>query len=246
MSRDLLRHTPAQHVAFAALAVIASSGAMLLSASDPALAAEGHPAIGALAAPPEVAPSVESVVERTEEAAMSELVESAEITHAQPPLGTPIPGESLVVPVEPPPPANPSITPSGWYTPVRRYAFSARFGVPGSWSSGYHTGLDFQAGYGAPLRAATDGTVVEAGDAGAYGLLIRIKIAPRTEIWMAHNATLRVKAGDKVKAGDIVGTIGLTGRTTGPHSHFEVRVNDKPKDPEDFFWPNTRSVKRLR
>ena len=89
------------------------------------------------------------------------------------------------------PPADLSHTPSGWYTPVAHYYFSARFGVPGGWSSGHHTGLDFVTKQGSPIRAATDGVVVAADWAGAYGQLLQIKIGPKMQIWMAHPISSR-------------------------------------------------------
>ena len=143
------------------------------------------------------------------------------------------------------PPADLSHTPSGWYTPVAKYYFSARFGVAGSWASGHHTGLDFVTKEGTPIRAATDGVVVAAGWAGAYGQLLQIRIAPKTEIWMAHLDKFLVKKGDVVKAGQVVGKVGMTGNTTGPHCHFEVRVKDKPKNPELYFWPAGNSVTNI-
>ncbi len=139
-----------------------------------------------------------------------------------------------------------SPTPSGWYTPIAKYYFSARFGVPGSWSTGRHTGLDFVASQGTPIRAATDGVVVAAASADAYGNLLQIKIAPKTQIWMAHLEGFNVKLGDVVEAGQVVGRVGMTGRTTGAHLHFEVRIKDKAKNPEAYFWPDGDAVTRIR
>jgi len=144
------------------------------------------------------------------------------------------------------PPADLSHTPSGWYTPVAHYYFSARFGVPGGWSSGHHTGLDFVTKQGSPIRAATDGVVVAADWAGAYGQLLQIKIGPKMQIWMAHLDQFKVSKGDVVKAGQVVGIVGMTGNTTGPHCHFEVRVKDAAVDPEPYFWPDGNSVTRIR
>lgn len=153
------------------------------------------------------------------------------------PVATPVPAE----------PARPAgTTPSGWYTPVAKYYFSARFGVPGSWSSGYHTGLDFVTKQGTPVRAATDGVVVSAEYEGAYGNIVRIKVAPGVQIWMAHLEGVKVAKGDRVEAGEVIGRVGMTGRTSGPHCHFEVRVKDKAVNPEKFFWPDGHPVKRQK
>lgn len=157
--------------------------------------------------------------------------------------------EPTAEPAEPvapkPPPVSVSPTPSGWYTPVAKYYFSARYGVAGSWSSGRHTGLDFVTRNGAPIRATADGVVVAAASAGAYGNLLQIKVAPKTQVWMAHLQRFNVKPGDVVKAGEIVGWVGMTGNTSGPHCHFEVRVKDKPTNPERFFWPTGKVVTRI-
>lgn len=157
----------------------------------------------------------------------------------------PVGGETPVpAPPAPAAPADPAVTPSGWFTPVASYYFSARYGVPGSWSSGHHTGLDFVTRNGAPVRAATDGVVVAARYEGAYGNLLQIKIAPKTEIWMAHLGKFHVQEGERVKAGQVVGTVGMTGRTSGPHCHFEVRIAGKARNPERYFWPNGDATTR--
>lgn len=143
-------------------------------------------------------------------------------------------------------PKDPTQLESGWYTPVTKYSMTARFGVPGSWASGHHTGLDLATNEGRTVRAATDGKVVSAKYEGAYGNLVKLKIGPKTEIWMAHLNSVEVKKGDVVKAGAAIGTVGMTGRTSGPHLHLEVRVNDKVKDPEDFLWPTGKVMKNLK
>ena len=101
------------------------------------------------------------------------------------------------------PGADLSHTPSGWYTPVAHYYFSARFGVPGGWSSGHHTGLDFVTKQGSPIRAATDGVVVAADWAGAYTTAPRSRSGRRCRIWMAHLDQFKVSKGDVVKAGQV-------------------------------------------
>ena len=57
--------------------------------------------------------------------------------------------------------------------------------------------------------------------------------------------SLGVKAGDVVKAGEVVGWVGMTGNTSGPHCHFEVRIKDQPTNPERFFWPDGDVVTRI-
>lgn len=145
-----------------------------------------------------------------------------------------------------PAPAQPVTTPSGWYTPVAKYYFSARFGVPGSWSSGYHTGLDFVTKQGTPVRAATSGVVVSSEYEGAYGNIVRIRVAPGVQIWMAHLEDVKVSKGDRVEPGQTIGRVGMTGRTSGPHCHFEVRVKGKAVNPEKYFWPAGHPVTRQK
>lgn len=158
------------------------------------------------------------------------------------------PAPTQALPSSPPaaaPPVDPTLTPSGWFTPVSRYYFTARFGVPGSWSSGYHTGLDFATKQGTPIRAVSDGVVVAADWAGAYGQLLQLKVGPKTQVWMAHLDRFAVRSGEKVKAGEVIGYVGMTGNTSGPHVHFEVRVKGKSVNPERYFWPDGDSVTRL-
>jgi len=87
--------------------------------------------------------------------------------------------------------------------------------------------------------------VVAAASAGAYGNLLQIKVAPKTQVWMAHLQRFNVRPGDVVKAGEVVGWVGMTGNTSGPHCHFEVRVKDKATNPERFFWPDGDVVTRI-
>lgn len=94
----------------------------------------------------------------------------------------------------------------------------------------FHQGIDTPVRY-EPAYAAADGTVSTAGSMGAYGLIVIIKHANGYETRYAHMSKLSVKAGQKVKAGDRIGTTGATGRVTGPHLHFEIRKNGKALNP---------------
>lgn len=152
----------------------------------------------------------------------------------------PLPASELV-PL--PEPAAPPIdlegrTPSGWLTPVNHYWLSARFGEPGPWSSGHHTGLDFVAPLGTPLRAPVAGVVVAAAPGGAYGKLLQLRVAPGVELWFAHLRRFDVEVGSHVNQGQSLGRVGVSGHTTGPHSHFEVRVRGRARNPERYFWPS--------
>jgi murein DD-endopeptidase MepM/ murein hydrolase activator NlpD len=104
-----------------------------------------------------------------------------------------------------------------------QWEISAWFGDRGSlWSLGWHTGLDFAAPTGTPIVAAKDGTVVEAGWAGAYGKTVVVQHADGTKTLYAHLHTIEVGVGQTVALGQQIGTLGSTGNSTGPHLHFEV------------------------
>lgn len=122
-------------------------------------------------------------------------------------------------------------------TPVRSgaYHLTARFGQGGGhWSSGHHTGLDFAAPVGTNVYAAASGTVVKSGWGGAYGNHVEIDVGGGVVITYSHLSVNKVKVGDKVSAGEHIGDVGMTGNTTGPHLHFEVKVNGQFRDP--FTW----------
>ena len=116
--------------------------------------------------------------------------------------------------------------------PLLSFNRSGNFGETGPlWKSG-HTGEDFAAPDGAPLIAIGPGEVTSVGDAGAYGLRTVITLKNGTELWYAHQKSTLVSVGQKLKAGQLIGAVGSTGNTTGPHLHLEVRPEaGKPIDP---------------
>ncbi|MFZ2869380.1 M23 family metallopeptidase [Zavarzinia sp.] len=99
----------------------------------------------------------------------------------------------------------------------------------------FHAGIDFGGAVGTPVFATAPGEVVSAGWAGAYGRAVRIRHAFGLETQYAHLSRVSVKVGDKVDAGDVIGKLGSTGRSTGPHLHYEVRLLDAPNDPMRFI-----------
>lgn len=122
-----------------------------------------------------------------------------------------------------------------WHLPVapRAYHLTARFGqCSGLWSH-CHTGLDFAAPSGTPIRAVAAGKVTEAGPAGAYGNRTVVTLDDGTQLWYCHQTTIEVTKGEQVRGGEPIGTVGATGNTTGPHLHLEVRPG--PKHPIDPF-----------
>ena len=88
---------------------------------------------------------------------------------------------------------------------------------------------------GAPAGGAAAGTVTPAGPAGTYGNLVVMRHADGSETRYAHLATVAVRPGDRLDAGQPLGTVGATGRVTGPHLHFEVRVGGRAVDPEPLL-----------
>ncbi|APY87510.1 M23 family peptidase [Streptomyces alfalfae] len=109
--------------------------------------------------------------------------------------------------------------------PTSSYTLTSHFGDAGSmWSSGHHTGLDFAAPTGTPLKAVHTGTVKEAGWAGAYGYRTVLELEDGTEVWYCHQSSMSVSAGQKVSTGDVIGRVGATGNVTGPHLHMEVHT----------------------
>ena len=127
--------------------------------------------------------------------------------------------------------------PVTWGTPI-----SGGFGdVSPSWPRG-HAGLDFNGETGDPVYAATDGRVEYAEfNYGGYGNLVMIMRADGTQTRYAHLDKIKVRKGERVNAGDLIGTIGNTGNSSGSHLHFEVRVGDAltPTNPAGL-WTGSR------
>ncbi len=94
-----------------------------------------------------------------------------------------------------------------------------------------HKGTDFAAGYGTPIYATADGVVSHAGWSSGYGRLVRIKHAFGIETYYAHTARILVKEGQRVSRGDHIADMGNSGRSTGTHLHYEIRVNGKAINP---------------
>lgn len=111
-----------------------------------------------------------------------------------------------------------------WVAPVSGDVSTSYKQSGSSWSSGYHTGVDFRAKSGTPVKAVHSGTVVKAGWGGSYGNEIVIKHAPGVYTQYAHLSSINVKVGAKVSTGLMIGLSGSTGNSTGPHLHFEVRT----------------------
>ncbi|MEU2245994.1 M23 family metallopeptidase [Streptomyces sp. NPDC019224] len=111
--------------------------------------------------------------------------------------------------------------------PTSSYTITSTFGEAGSmWSSGYHTGLDFAAPTGTPIKAVHTGTIKSAGWSGSYGYRTVLELEDGTELWFCHQSSIGVTVGQKVTTGDTIGRVGATGNVTGPHLHLEVHTPD--------------------
>ncbi len=103
----------------------------------------------------------------------------------------------------------------------------------------FHPGLDFKGPWGAPIYAAAKGTVSFAGQKSGYGNCIEITHGQGLVTRYAHMSAFHAHVGERVAAGQVIGAIGSTGRSTGPHLHFEVRINDRPVNPRPFLEART-------
>jgi murein DD-endopeptidase MepM/ murein hydrolase activator NlpD len=122
--------------------------------------------------------------------------------------------------------------------PVGAGRISSRFGSrrdPFLNQQGFHAGIDFAAGPGVPVRATASGNVVAAGWEGGYGNMVEIAHAGGFSTRYGHLSSILVSLGDRVAAGDLVGRVGSTGRSTGPHLHYETRKSGRAVDPSPFL-----------
>jgi len=117
--------------------------------------------------------------------------------------------------------------------PVRGVLY-ARFGRKGGEP---HDGIDLAAPAGTPVKTAGEGTVLYAGEQPGYGKIVIVEHPGGLITLYAHNRDLRVKAGQKVRPEQVVATVGESGRTSGPHLHFEVRKGGTPVDPLEHLGP---------
>jgi murein DD-endopeptidase MepM/ murein hydrolase activator NlpD len=99
----------------------------------------------------------------------------------------------------------------------------------------HHSGIDLAAPAGSPIRAIRGGKVIFADSLGPYGKLIVIDHGDGFVSRYGHCESLKASIGERVTAGEVIATVGQSGRTTGPHLHFEVLLNGKPFNPEHLI-----------
>jgi murein DD-endopeptidase MepM/ murein hydrolase activator NlpD len=121
--------------------------------------------------------------------------------------------------------------------------FTSGFGVrsdPFLGRPAMHTGLDFRAATGDPVRATANGKVVSSGWTGGYGRMVEIDHGNGLSTRYGHLSEINVKVGDLIKIGQVIGAVGSTGRSTGPHLHYETRIDGDAVDPQKFLRAGVR------
>ena len=122
--------------------------------------------------------------------------------------------------------------------PVANFTMTSGFGVrydPFNGRAAMHAGVDFAGAHGEPVMAAAEGVVVRAGWAGGYGNVIDIDHGRGISTRYGHLSRIQVRVGDRVVAGDQIARMGSTGRSTGTHLHFEIRVDGQAVDPMPYL-----------
>ncbi|WP_375413729.1 M23 family metallopeptidase [uncultured Bradyrhizobium sp.] len=121
--------------------------------------------------------------------------------------------------------------------------FTSGFGVrsdPFLGRPAMHTGLDFRASMGDPVRATANGKVVSSGWAGGYGRMVEIDHGNGLATRYGHMSEINVRVGDQIRIGQVIGAVGSTGRSTGPHLHYETRIDGDAVDPQKFLRAGVR------
>jgi len=120
---------------------------------------------------------------------------------------------------------------------------SSPFGVridPFQHAAAMHTGIDFRGDYGEPIHATAAGTVSSAGWSGGYGKMVEVDHGNGLATRYGHLSEIDVAVGDKIRVGQVVGKLGSTGRSTGPHVHYETRVDGEAVNPQKFLDAGAR------
>ncbi len=122
--------------------------------------------------------------------------------------------------------------------PIPGAKISSRFGYrkdPFNGRSAMHSGMDFKAPRGTPVLATGDGVIVKAGRKGGYGKVVEVRHKNGLVSRYAHLSRISVKNGQKVRVGQTIGKVGSTGRSTGPHLHYEVRQGKTARNPSKYI-----------
>ena len=128
-----------------------------------------------------------------------------------------------------------SFTPNLWPVIGRITGYFGERLDPFSGEGAFHTGVDIGSQYGDGVRAAADGVVTNASVHSGYGRLVVVDHGFGVETWYGHLSSFAVAPGMRIKRGDLIGYVGVSGRTTGPHVHYEVRINGAPVNPMRYL-----------
>jgi murein DD-endopeptidase MepM/ murein hydrolase activator NlpD len=132
--------------------------------------------------------------------------------------------------------SNPAFLPTMWaHLGKINNEFGFRRNPFGGRSYEFHAGMDIDGERGDLVVAPAAGTVIEAGYKGGYGNLIEIDHGNGLTTRYGHLSKIEIQAGDTVTRGQLIGSVGSTGRSTGPHLHYELRLNEKPINPRHFL-----------
>lgn len=113
---------------------------------------------------------------------------------------------------------------------------TSRYGERSSLRRSTHTGLDIACTTGTDIKVVSNGTVTFSGKKGSYGNLIIVDHGNGVETWYGHCSKLYSNVGDTVEAGSIIAAVGSTGNSTGPHLHFEIRINGECVNPQNYVY----------
>lgn len=113
---------------------------------------------------------------------------------------------------------------------------TSRYGESSSIRRSKHTGLDIACSTGTDIKVVSDGTVTFASRQGSYGNLVKVDHGNGIETWYGHCSKIYTKIGTKVNAGDVIAAVGSTGNSTGPHLHFEIRINGNTVNPQNYVY----------
>ena len=113
---------------------------------------------------------------------------------------------------------------------------SSRYGESSSIRRSRHTGLDIACASGTDIKAVSSGTVTFASYNGSYGNLVKVDHGNGVETWYGHCSKIYAKVGQTVNSGDIIAAVGSTGNSTGPHLHFEIRINGETVNPQNYVY----------
>ncbi|MEV7726363.1 transglycosylase family protein [Streptomyces sp. NPDC087917] len=174
--------------------------------------------------PPRTADPVKPVEPAAPKPEQTKPAETAKPTPSPTPTPSAKPTPSKQAEKPKPEPASAKPVSGGFTMPVSAGLGTAYHVAGSSWSSGYHTGVDFPVPTGTSIQSVGPGTVESAGWAGAYGYQVVIRHSDGRYSQYAHLSALSVKAGQQVSGGQRIGRSGSTGNTSGPHLHFEMRT----------------------